>query len=70
MVKPTGKTALKRPASQQDEQKRLMKQAAKQSGVAETIEAYGRLARYGGSIKSDLPVIRYGTGGNLISRSR
>jgi len=69
MAKPTSTTADKR-ASLQDEQRRLMKLAAKQPGVAGTIEAYGRLARYGGTIKTDLPAIRYSTGGNLLLRSR
>lgn len=70
MAKPTTQSSAKRAASLQQEQKRLMKEAAKQPGVAEAIEAYGRLARYGGSIRSDLPAIKYGTGGNLVVRSR
>jgi hypothetical protein len=53
-------------ASNQEEQRRLLKEATKRPGVAEAIEAYGRLARYGGSIRTDLPSLRYGTGGNIV----
>lgn len=70
MDKRTSKTAPKRSLSPQDEQKRLMKEASKHPGVAEVIDAYGRLARYGGTISNGLPAIRYGRGGNLVIRSR
>jgi hypothetical protein len=70
MAKPKTQSASARSSSPQEEQRRLLKEASKQPGVAGTIEAYGRLARYGGPIRSDLPSIKYGTGGNLVIRSR
>jgi hypothetical protein len=51
--------------SRQREQQRLLREASSQPGVSEAMAAYGALVRYGGSVKNELPALRYGTGGNL-----
>jgi hypothetical protein len=58
-----------RTTGRQEEQQQLLKEAERRPGVAELLAAYGALARYGGTVRSELPVIRYATGGNYSTRA-
>lgn len=57
-----------RPTGRQEKQQQLLREADRRPGVAELLAAYGALARYGGTVSNELPVIRYATGGNYSTR--
>lgn len=50
--------------ARQEEQQRLLEQARRQPGVADAIEAYGRLAGVTEGYRRDVTMIRFSTGGN------
>jgi hypothetical protein len=60
--------AKSRPAvptpARQDEQRRLLEQARREPGVADALEAYGRLAGVADAFRREVTTIRFSTGGN------
>ncbi len=48
----------------QGEQRRLLEQAQREPGVADAIEAYGRLAGIAAGYRREVTMIRFSTGGN------
>lgn len=48
----------------QEEYQRLLEQAKREPGVADAIEAYGRLAGVAGGFRQKVTTIRFSTGGN------
>ena len=48
----------------QAEHARLMEQAAAHPGVAEAMAVYGAVAGYVQTVRREIPVLRYATGGN------
>ncbi len=48
----------------QDEQRRLIEQARREPGVADALDAYGRLAGVADGFRREVTTIRFSTGGN------
>jgi hypothetical protein len=51
--------------TRQESQRRLVEQGERIAGVADAIEVYGRLSRYGGTVRFGLPTTRHATGANV-----